>query len=248
MRQPNKDYPWILSIFHEQGFWVDRKIYISKIPLSLKTFKNECSRTVKMYLVKSLSLSGFVLISFWPCKTIWKMVLLMGCSKIFDPIFDPIIINYQMQPDECWACWERGNLGKEVSYLGAAGLVLPIWDVLDPEGVWEQVVWGLTISPRSVAKLCRWYQLGFLRITVGCVGDRNNVYYKLYLESITLMKTYPALFAAIRWQDGMDAGRAHQKMCVIYRTHQSLGTPELLLLSFWDVGLIFSLWYIYISH
>ena len=45
----------------------------------------------------------------------------------------------------------------------------------------------------------------------------------MYLGSITLMKTYPALFAAIGGRDGMDAGRVHQMICAIYRTCQPLG-------------------------
>jgi hypothetical protein len=61
-----------------------------------------------------------------------------------------------------------------------------------------------------------------LRITVGHVGDGKNVYYKMYLGSITLMKTYPALFAAIGGRDGMDAGGVHQMTCAIYRTCQPL--------------------------
>jgi hypothetical protein len=35
---------------------------------------------------------------------------------------------------------------------------------------------------------------------------------------ITLIQTYPALFAAIGGQDGMDAGGAHRMTCSIYRT------------------------------
>jgi hypothetical protein len=54
------------------------------------------------------------------------------------------------------------------------------------------------------------------------------------------MKTYPALLAAIGGRDGMDAGGVHQMMCAIYRTH-------LVTLVVWDVGLIFSLQYIYVS-
>jgi hypothetical protein len=47
-----------------------------------------------------------------------------------------------------------------------------------------------------IAKCSQW---GFLRlrITVGHIGDGKNVYYKMYLGSITLMKTYAALFMAI---------------------------------------------------
>ena len=97
-------------------------------------------------------------------------------------------------------------------------------------------------DPIIIAKCNQW---GFLRlrITVGRVGDRKNVYYKMYLGSITLMKTYPALFAAIGGRDGMDAGGVHQMTCAIYRTRQ----PLLVALVVWDVGLIFSLQYIYVS-
>jgi hypothetical protein len=72
-----------------------------------------------------------------------------------------------------------------------------------------------------IAKCNQW---GFLRlrITVGCVGDGKNVYYKMYLGSITLMKTYPALFMAIGGRDKMDSGGVHQMICAIYRTHQPL--------------------------
>jgi hypothetical protein len=102
-------------------------------------------------------------------RKIWpKNGLLTGCSRNFDPIFDPIII----------------------------------------------------------AKCSQW---GFLRlrITVGRIGDGKKVYYKMYLGSITLMKTYTALFAAIGGRDGMDAGRVHQMTCAIYGTHQPLvlGSP-----------------------
>jgi hypothetical protein len=51
----------------------------------------------------------------------------------------------------------------------------------------------------------------------------KKVYYKMYLGSITLMKTYTALFAAIGGRDGMDAGGVHQMMCAIYGTHQPSG-------------------------
>ena len=68
-----------------------------------------------------------------------------------------------------------GNLGRETSYWGAAEFFLLIWDVLEPEGVQEQVVWGSTMGPRRISKLCslRWCQLGFvgLRITVQQVED-----------------------------------------------------------------------------
>jgi hypothetical protein len=93
-------------------------------------------------------------------------------------------------------------------------------------------------DPIIIAKCSQW---GFLRlrITVGCVGDGKNVYYKMYLGSITLMKTYPALFAAIGGRDGMDAGGVHQMTCAIYRTRQLfnfivlglLGTLEMIFLS-----------------
>jgi hypothetical protein len=42
--------------------------------------------------VTSPSLQGFILISFCPRKKNSKKWLLMGCSRNFDPIFDPIII------------------------------------------------------------------------------------------------------------------------------------------------------------
>jgi hypothetical protein len=73
-----------------------------------------------------------------------------------------------------------------------------------------------------IAKCSQW---GFLRlrITVGRIGDGKKVYYKMYLEFITLMKTYTALFAAIGGRDGMDAGGVHQMTCAIYGTHQPSG-------------------------
>jgi hypothetical protein len=60
-------------------------------------------------------------------------------------------------------------------------------------------------------------QGGFLRlrITVGRIGDGKIVYYKMYLGSITLMKTYPALFAAIGGRDGMDAGGTSDDVCYL---------------------------------
>ena len=63
-------------------------------------------------------------------------------------------------------------------------------------------------DPIIIAKCSQW---GFLRlkITIGRVGDGKKVCYKMYLGSITLMKTYPALFAAIGGRDGMDAGGVH---------------------------------------
>ena len=59
------------------------------------------------------------------------------------------------------------------------------------------------------------------------------------------MKMYPAFFAAIGGQDGMDAGGAHWMMCAIYRTNQrwALGVAFVV----WDIVLIFSLQYIYVS-
>jgi hypothetical protein len=60
-------------------------------------------------------------------------------------------------------------------------------------------------------------QGGFLRlrITVGRIGDGKIVYYKMYLGSITLMKTYPALFVAIGGRDGMDAGGTSDDVCYL---------------------------------
>ena len=50
-------------------------------------------------------------------------------------------------------------------------------------------------------------------------------------------------FRGYRGRDGMDAGGVHQMTCAIYRTRQ----PLLVALVVWDVGLIFSLQYIYVS-
>jgi hypothetical protein len=113
---------------------------------SAASYESEFTR-IRSYIVLSLR-------KIWP-----KNGLLTGCSRIFDPIFDPIIIAKCSQ-----------------------------WDFLR------------------------------LRITVGRVGDGKNVYYEMYLGSITLMKTYPALFVAIGGRDGMDVGGVHQMMCAIYRT------------------------------
>jgi len=44
-----------------------------------------------------------------------------------------------------------GIFGREISYLGVAGLVTPIWDVLAPQGEQEQVLNRLTTRPRSPA-------------------------------------------------------------------------------------------------
>jgi len=67
----------------------------------------------------------------------------------------------------------------------------------------------------------------------------------MYLGSITLMKTYPALFTAIGGRDGMDAGGAHWMTCAIYRTNQRWALGVALVV--WDIVLIFSLQYIYVS-
>jgi len=45
----------------------------------------------------------------------------------------------------------EGIFGREISYLGVAGLVTPIWDVLAPQGEQEQVLNRLTMRPRSPA-------------------------------------------------------------------------------------------------
>ena len=66
----------------------------------------------------------------------------------------------------------------------------------------------------------------------------------MYLESITLIKTYSVFFAAIGWWDGMDVGGAHWTTCAIYRTHQCQALGVALVV--WDIVLIFSLQYIYV--
>ena len=67
----------------------------------------------------------------------------------------------------------------------------------------------------------------------------------MYLGSITLMKTYTALFAAIGGRDGMDAGGVHQMTCAIYRTRQPFDFIMLGLLG--TLEMIFLLKNIYIS-
>jgi len=44
-----------------------------------------------------------------------------------------------------------GIFGREISYLGRAGLVTPIWDVLAPQGEQERVLNRLTTCSRSPA-------------------------------------------------------------------------------------------------
>jgi len=43
-----------------------------------------------------------------------------------------------------------GNWGRDISYLGRAGLVIPIWDVLTPQGEQEQALNHSTTRPRSL--------------------------------------------------------------------------------------------------
>jgi hypothetical protein len=71
------------------------------------------------------------------------------------------------------------------------------------------------------------------------------VYYKMYLGSITPMRTYPALFVAIGGRDGMDAGGVHQMTCAIYRTRQPFDFIVLGLLG--TLGLFFIAIYICIG-
>jgi hypothetical protein len=102
--------------------------------------------------------------------------------------------------------------------------------VLSPRKIWPKngLLTGCSrnfdpiIDPIIISKCSQW---GFLRlrITVGRVGDGKKVYYKMYLGSITLMKPYTALFAAIGGRDGMDAGGVHQMTCAIYGTRQPSG-------------------------
>ena len=44
-----------------------------------------------------------------------------------------------------------GIFGREISYLGVAGLDTPIWDVLAPQEEQEQALNHLTTRPRSPA-------------------------------------------------------------------------------------------------
>ena len=102
--------------------------------------------------------------------------------------------------------------------------------VLSPRKIWPKngLLTGCSrnfdpvIDPIIIAKCSQW---GFLRlrITVGRVGDGKKVYYKMYLGSITLMKTYTALFAAIGGRDGMDASGAQWMMCAINSTRHPSG-------------------------
>jgi len=48
-------------------------------------------------------------------------------------------------------CTLGGIFGREISYLGVAGLDIPIWDVLAPQGEQEQALNRLTMRPRSPA-------------------------------------------------------------------------------------------------
>ena len=99
-----------------------------------------------------------------------KKVLLTGCSRNFDPIFDPIIIAKCSQMVIVEYIGE--DWGRETSYWAAGGFLEPIWDVLEPEWMQEPVVWGLTMGPIRISQLGRWCQLGFiaLRITIGHLG------------------------------------------------------------------------------
>jgi hypothetical protein len=48
-------------------------------------------------------------------------------------------------------CTLGGIFGREISYLGVAGLDTPIWDVLAPQGEQEQALNRLTMCSRSPA-------------------------------------------------------------------------------------------------
>jgi hypothetical protein len=79
--------------------------------------------------------------------------------------------------------------------------------------VWQRVP---EVGPSQIRK---WCQLGLgvgYWARLGAVSDGK----KMYLVSITLTKTYTALFAAIGARDGMDAGGAHWMTSSINRSHQ----------------------------
>jgi len=65
-----------------------------------------------------------------------------------------------------------GIFGREIAYLGSAGLVTPIWDVLAPQREQEQAPNRLTTCSRSPAFQIRQVVPGLARVgfAAGLVG------------------------------------------------------------------------------
>jgi hypothetical protein len=76
-----------------------------------------------------------------------------------------------------------GIFGREISYLGVAGLDTPIWDVLAPQGVQERALNRLTTGSRSPAFPIRQavpaglVGLGFVLGSLGSVIHSNIFIY-----------------------------------------------------------------------
>jgi hypothetical protein len=116
-----------------------------------------------------------------------------------------------------------GNLGREITYLGAAGVDTPIWDVLAPwgkrEGAGERLRTG-SRSPgypiRQVVPIGLGYS--FWAHLWGVLVRR-----KMYLRLIRLIKTYSTFYMAIGGRDGVDGGGWVWMTCSINRTPHQLG-------------------------
>jgi hypothetical protein len=116
-----------------------------------------------------------------------------------------------------WAlprCWAHlaGVLGGEKIYLGSS-IIMNIYPAL------SLVIGGRDRMDcsRRIWMTCSIYRTRFsapgFSIWAHLGADLNGV--KQYLGSITLIKTYPALFSAIGGRDGMDANGAHWMTCAI---------------------------------
>jgi len=96
-------------------------------------------------------------------------------------------------------CTLGGIFGREISYVGVAGLDTPIWDVLAPQGEQERALNHLTMRPRSLAFPIR------QAVPVGLAGARfccwarwarfiieENMYYSRY----NIFTYIPSIFVA----------------------------------------------------
>ena len=94
----------------------------------------------------------------------------------------------------CTRCW--GTIGGGKFYiLGVAGLYMPIWDVLAPQGGWVGA--GERLCGDRFVELCKlgkWCQLGLLRLSFAAglvrLGFSRKkmciIVYKVYLHVIYL--------------------------------------------------------------
>jgi hypothetical protein len=86
----------------------------------------------------------------------------------------------------CYARW-GGIFGREISYLGVAGLDTPIWDVLAPQGEQELALNRLTMRARSpVFPIRQAVPVGLARARFCCWARwapffmEKNMYYSIY--------------------------------------------------------------------